>query len=170
MFFVSLLLVLWVHHHFPWSFLDRAAFMITISLTVSLSVNRKFIGITIECKLTPIDPEVIPPFSVWESPICQPTSNRRKCWLCSWTETIWGSSTRCIINEKVAEDFSSVALLVEAVPGNLNAWLNLSKTNQCSSLPFSLYLLLLYWDLKLNRLPGVMIAVDFYGKEALIPS
>lgn len=38
----------------------------------------------------------------------------------------------------MAEDFSGVALLVEAIPGNLKAWLNLSKTDKCSSPLFSL--------------------------------
>lgn len=50
-----------------------------------------------------------------------------------------GSSCRCIITEEVVdEDSSGIALLVEADPGNLKAWLNLNLTDQCSSLLLSL--------------------------------
>lgn len=75
------------------------------------AINMTLWGISVKSKLSPIYPEAIPPFSVWESTFCQPTSDGRECWSCSWTEIAPGSSTMCIIKKKVAEqDFSSVAL------------------------------------------------------------
>lgn len=58
-------------------------------------------------------------------------------------------------------------MLIEAVLGNLKAWLNLSTTDQCSSLLSLPSSLLLGLE---DRLSRVMTAIDFYSKEAIIPS